>query len=718
MALETTADTSMLKKFNPGNLPPAGSEWCGRYFNKLWEDARKEKIGRLLMHQRFIELHAAYRGKKQRKKYPRVGANFLFKMIESYSATLTEKVPISDISADDADDPRIVKAMAHECEEWWKSSNSVNYKDNKQTLLHASTQNMGIYGTTIEKGFWDLDKDDVGIDLKDCFNIFPCPGHTMCDTNLPYMCDVDFLEEWEIRNKFGVPEDIEIPSDADEQLAGTVRETTRGGSEETPRTRNYPANYADTSQSPISESLKTKTMVVEIWVRDKSVTRTPITQPVIAQDDQGREFQTADTEVVGENAEPNYIDGIRKVTICPALLNNTKIKGMLDDSPNPNINWNLLDERVATLVTRGIPQPVVDQATGQPVVGANGSPAIQFVKIPEEEARKWVLERAKTCYPLWGQFPYSVTPSRVDTSQWWGFSILEQLEEQQGRAEQMLTKYFTALEQAMFPIFNNIQGSGVENSEITNDPGLIIRSTVATAPYMGYIRKEPPPREYLEAVEFIMRLMDIIGMHPDVSEGRRPTGISAAAAIIALQDKASTLFAPQVRQIDHIVNNRGRFYLHFKMNFDTSPRQVKVDDEFIPFRGVDVFSNFKYNVESGSSAPITKAGRRQQFVELFKLRAMDVKSLLENLEIPNTNLIMERLAEQNSVMGALKVLVQAGLPQEVIPQIIMLIQGDQRGPKPTGGTTIPTVEDKAAPAGGYSEGINAAKQGMVELKEG
>jgi len=718
MAIETTAETSLLKKFNPGNLPPAGSEWCGKYFNKLWEDARKEKIGRLLMHQRFIELHAAYRGKKQRKKYPRVGANFLFKMIESYSATLTEKVPISDISADDADDPRIVKAMAHECEEWWKASNSVNFKDNKQTLLHASVQNMGIYGTTIEKGFWDIKKDDVGVDLKDAFNIFPAPGYVMCDTDLPYMCDVDFLEEWEIRNKFGVPDEIEIPSDASEQLAGTIRETTRGGRDQMVHTRNYPSNYADTTQSPVAESLQDKTLVVEIWVRDNSVTEEPIIENVPILDDLGRDTGYTEDFDTGEvRTIPNYIDGIRKVTICPALLNNPKVRGMLDDIPNPNINWELLEVRANMLTARGIPQPAVDQA-GNPVVGPDGTPQMQFIQIPEEQAREMIYERARICYPLWGQFPYTVTPSRVDSSQWWGFSIIEQLEEQQGKAEQMLTKYFTALERAMFPIFINPQGSGVEDSEITNDPGLVLRPIASMANSLGYVEAPQPPREYLDAIEFLMRLMDIIGMHPDVSEGRRPTGISAAAAIIALQDKASTLFAPQVRQIDHIVNNRGRFYLHFKMNFDTTPRQVKIDDEFIPFRGVDVFSNFKYNVESGSSAPITKAGRRQQFVELFKLNAMDVQSLLENLEIPNVSLIMERLAEQNSVMGALKVLVQAGLPQEVIPQIMMLIQGDQNKPNPQGGTTMPTAEDKAAPAGGYSEGINAAKQGMAELREG
>ena len=39
----------------------------------------------------------------------------------------------------------------------------------------------------------------------------------------------------------------------------------------------------------------------------------------------------------------------------------------------------------------------------------------------------------------------------------------------------------------------------------------------------------------------------------------------------------------------------------------------------------------------------------------------------------------------------------------------------QYGVKNVGGTTMKTAEDKA---GGYSEGINAAKQGMSEIGEG
>ena len=710
--METTAETSLLKDFNLSKLPEAGSQHVGKFFNALWEEARKEKISRLGMHQRFIDLQAAYRGKKRRRSYPRVGANFLFKIIESYCATLTEKVPIADISADDADNPEMVKAFSHESDEWWRDSE-------QQTSLHASTLNMQIYGTTLEKGVLNAKTGEPEVILMDPFNGFPCPGYRMCNLQIPYFCDIDFLEDWEIRAIFGIPDTITIPADGDEQLAGTIREITRGGREESETGRHYPTNYAPVQEQTVSESLKNKTMVVEIWIRDGSIKEEPIMAPgEQPTDDLGRPFGEPEQIDTGEiNSYPIYPDGIRKVVICPALLQNMETKGVLDDSPNPNINWELLTKRMEDLVNSGVPQPVIDQA-GQPVVDpATGQPAIQMVPVPPEEATQIIFERARTSFPLWGEFPYSAIPSRVDTTQWWGFSTLEQLEELQGKAELMLTKYLTALEHQMFPILILPNGCGVAKSEITNDVGLVIEPTIAASQHIRYVERPTPPSEYLAALQFIMMDMDIIAMSPEVTEGRRPKGISAASAIIALQDKASTLFSPQIRQIDKLIRNRGRFYIHFKMNFDTTRKQVKVDDQFINFRGIDVFANFKFNVESGSSAPITKAGRRQQYIELRKMGDMDRQSLLDFLDIPQAKLINERLTEEESVPKALELLVMAGLPVETAQQLFGFLMQDQFTPKPQGGTTMKTAEDQPR-AGGYSEGMTQANTQMSELREG
>jgi hypothetical protein len=220
--IETTAEKSVIDKYNPNNLPKAGSEHVGKYFNQCWEKARKEKIGRLGLHKRWLDLHAAVRGKRAPKKYPRVGVNHLFKIIEAYCATLTEKVPIAEFVLDNADDEILAKCLDNESQDWWNNTE-------QQGLLFASTKNMQLYGTTCEKGVYNPETGEPEILLRDNFNIFPAPGFLMCDLNIPYLCDIDMLYPWEIRSKYGIPEDVVIPSDAEDQLVGSVRETTKGG---------------------------------------------------------------------------------------------------------------------------------------------------------------------------------------------------------------------------------------------------------------------------------------------------------------------------------------------------------------------------------------------------------------------------------------------------------------------------------------------------------
>ena len=81
------------------------------------------------------------------------------------------------------------------------------------------------------------------------------------------------------------------------------------------------------------------------------------------------------------------------------------------------------------------------------------------------------------------------------------------------------------------------------------------------------------------------------------------------------------------------------------------------------------------------------------------------------LEVPNAKVIVERLLEQNSVPGALQILIKAGMPVEWALHISQAVMGDQFAIQPSGGTTMPTR------AGGYSESMASAKGQMAELRE-
>jgi len=706
MKTETTGERQLFEKWNFGNLPPEGHKDVGRFFNMCWEDARREKIDRLQLHQRMLDLHALWRGQRGKRKgsYPKFGMNYLFKTIRGHCAILTEKQPQFEISCEDAPD-EVKQAISESIKIWWNDRE-------QQNSLFASVQNMSVYGTTIEKGVLNAKTGDAEIVLKDAFCFFPAPGGTMCNMEkLPYCCDIDFMDTWEVSAKFNVDKKITIPSDADEQLYGKDRETVRGGKDDHKwRGGNLPSNYSEIEGKDFSEDGK-KTLVVEVWARDYSTKTEPIYEE---QEVEGVDPETGETiplvekVKVGTRKLPKYPGGIRKVVICPALMD-AECKGVLDDTRNPNINWGLYDYRISQLVEYGTQEPAVDESGNQIIDPATNAPAMQTVEIDEDTARDTITEQFAKMF-LWNNFPFSAIPFYFDTSQWWGFAAIEVLEEVQGKAEGLLTKYLAYLDRAMFPILILPKECGVKKSQITNELGLVIEPTLASSTAIRYVQVPQAPKELLEMVMFLLQQEDILSGSPEVTEGRRPTGVSAATAIIALQDKAATVFQPLIRQIDHLIRNRGRMYMSFLMNFGTKEVPIEIDDGVYGLCGTSLEGEFSMTVESGSSAPITKAGRRQQYIELYGMQAMDLETLLTRLEIPDAQTIIERLTEQNSLPGAIDILIQAGMPEEEAKQLYqMLMQGQ-------GGTGRAGVEKKPERAGGYSEGLNQAKDTMGELK--
>lgn len=671
--VETSGQTEVLSKFNLNNLPLAGTEWVGKFFNRLWEEARDEKIDRLQLHTRFMELHDKFRGRRRKNAlYPIVGANYIFKTVQGFCAMLTEKDPMAEFRTDDDVPEQQIKALNKDTEKWWQS-------EDLQKTLYGSVQNMQVYGTTIEKYIFDTIHNTSRIILRDPFNFFPAPGYTMCTMRMPYCCDAYFLHTWDIRQEFEVPEEINIPADADEQLFGRERETTRGGLKTKPGStvHNLPKNYATVSSGDAKgKGLQNQTLVVEVWVFDRSIEDVPVMGEVQATfddgspafDDQGRPVTMVGQ--VGTRQRPRYPGGIRKVTICPALME-TWNKGVLDDDRNPNVNWKLVEIRKEQLLAMGLPVPAVDETTGQPIVDpATGQQAMQAMPVDEKTAEQISLDTVSKTW-LFSNFPFSAVSSLLDTTQWWGFSIIEQIEELTGKAESILTKYFAYLDRLMFPILINPQGSGVDNKAITNAPGLIIRPTVEAAPGFGYINPPTPPQGLLDLLQFVLYQIDVLSQTPEVTEGRKPKGVSAASAIIALQDKAATLFGPQRKAVDSIIVNRGRAHGSFVQNFGTKEKPIKVDKEFVQFLGINLQGAFDFYVESGSTAPITKTGRRQQYIELFRIGALGLMPMLEMLEIPSK--AIEQTIEEKSVPGALNMLIQAGLPPEIAQEVYQMV---------------------------------------------
>ena len=655
------------EKYTIANPPPAGHDAVGDFFWGLFLEAKHEKIERLQLHQRWTDLHALWRGKKKIAKYPYIGANYVFKTVHGHCAALTQSAPQFDVSSKDVEDEEAQKTatiLQREAEDWWQTKEI-------QDLLFSHAQDMQVYGTAILKGRWDFEQDDAAVDLVDLYSFFPAPGYRRCKVQeLPYCCEVAFMPVWRVREKWGVDESIAIEADAEAQLLGKEREEVHGWRAKLESALGRtPSNFATISNiAGALNPLKQEAMVVEVWFKDKSVSQCKTVQtamepaldeagnPIV--DDMGRPIMNeVQTEEV--TCEPVYPDGIRKITLC----NGGKL--ILDDSQNPNINWEL----------------VVQMTTEAVKAGANS---------PEGAVEEAIEIHSKS--HLWGKYPYIAAPSLVDNTQWWGFAIIEQLSGLQGKSEALLTKIHAYFDRLMFPILVNPRGSGVKKSDFTNAPGLIIEPNLTHAPAIGYVNPPPPPQGIFDLLDFTISTIDVVSLSPEVMQGRRPKGISAASAIIALQDKASMVAQPQVRQIDKTIREMGRMVISLKQQFGTKPKKIIIDDETIEYRGIDLQGAFEMEVESGSSAPITKAGRRNMYLELFKMGACDLETVLKNLEVPNYKQIVEKITEQTTLPGAIKVLIQAGLPEDYGLRLLQILSQPQRG-----ANAVPVEEQMPSP---------------------
>ncbi len=164
----------------------------------------------------------------------------------------------------------------------------------------------------------------------------------------------------------------------------------------------------------------------------------------------------------------------------------------------------------------------------------------------------------------------------------------------------------------------------------------------------------------------------------------------AASAIVALQERNQVLMQAKTSAIDGLVENRSRWAIGLWQNHGTADDSVDVAGESVRFVGTDyVGRKFNFTVESGSTTPRTSLQNQELAFELFKLKAVDQKAILEVLNFPNWKEILQRTAG-DQLGQALQILVGAGLPDEVAAQIknnLTQQQLQQDRPEPNTQTT-------------------------------
>jgi hypothetical protein len=626
--------------WNLNNIPPIGNPDVAEFGLQLFEISRLEKE-RLNKPKEMLDNYALYRGRQAQGTSSRKGfspnqqnlvpINLYFANIERTVSNITARIPTGEVVDLDGTQDNIENVLSIQLKKWWKNSD-------QQIKTRKSARQMEIYGITIEKPVRNTATNQPDILITDPFSFFPAPGNwENISIEAPYICFVylDFVSA--IESQFKV---TDVAPDESYDLLGQKREEFKGGHSGQQRSiGNYETPVTITPSNDGSDKKVQRGIIIEIWVRDAREITEKILQPKM---DEETGTQTVDgygvpqfeSVTVQRRACP---DGIRKITITKSKDPNVKCGWLVvDDCPNPNINYVHIKQ------------------------GA----------------------KVSNTYP-WGKLPVYIANSYSDGASIWGFAAAEQVGDLIVKINTIVTKLINYVINVMAPPLIIQQHCGITREMIESSLAKVGRLILMPSTPNARIEFMPIPNlpeTFFRVLDLLIKLFDRVYQIEDADRGVAPTGVIAASAIVALQERNQVLMQSKTSAIDRITEEKSRWAIGIWQNFGTEEDTVSVNGEQMTFRLTDfVGRKFNFTVESGSTTPRTSLQLEETAKWLYGVKAIGQRGLLETLNWPNWKEEVERTAE-SQLDQALQLLIDAGLPTEVAIQLKQQLMEPQGGP--------------------------------------
>jgi len=613
--------------------PPLGDERLGPWLWQHFETARRRKAA-LNVTERWLRNHELYRGRhwRNRGKYALMPLNLIFNAVKLTVANLTDQDPRANVMCHEQGGEEQAQTMDKANRYWWRTNDG-------RTKLKQAVQKSETYGSVIGKMFFNPDIDeplgDADFQIVDPLAFFPWPGKT--DINdMPCVFEAYVMELSEIRRRWpdGGPK---VSADPEMTELGGSRERVQGGLDVDAdvTTSNVGSDYAVIEDQDDTDMGTRRALVIEAWFRDYSTRTVKVdtgrTQPRL----NGEGLFVIDPlsgqivqEPVYENQEIDaYPGNVRRVI----MANNGRV--ILDDRGNPSINPEL----------------------------------------PGELASQTFL---------WNQYPYRKLDSNSDDFGFWGFSMIEQVEPLVMEINKKISQIVAHIDRTALPTLINPSNSGVPYGHVTNKPGQQWNPTNAnTGMGIRYLDMPNLPSDFYKVIEMLLDLFDVItGIH-EVSEGKKPGGVTAFRAIVALQEKAQTVFREKIHNLETFIEWVGRAYIGLVQNWYQVTRQITLSGQPEPekavFRGVDLQGKYEYEIVAGSTLPVNREYRRQEAVELGARGLIDQQAVLEALDFPNRDEVVHRMQAGPIGMTLEKIAALAeahGVPRDFVQNILGLAQ--------------------------------------------
>jgi len=336
------------------------------------------------------------------------------------------------------------------------------------------------------------------------------------------------------------------------------------------------------------------------------------------------------------------------------------------------INTNLLKqkfpEKKEMITSEGIDTAY---SGGKQIEGGTPSKTLVFVafvkdySLDEEDKPKYkngrmvtytkscILDDKKNPYDD-GKFPFVMYTAIDDGFSIWGEGVVKQLIPLQEAVNDLNNQVIDNAKMTANMQWIIDKNAGIEKGKLTNRPGLIIRKNPGTE-----VRRDAPPPMPSYVGDKIMELKrdmeTISGIH-DVTQGRRPAGITAAAAIEKLQEAGQGRIRLMVKRFERFISELGQMEYSRMKQFWVTPRMIKATENAF---GVSFFEISKEDMTNeipnifiygGATMPYDKGTRLQQYIQLAQTQAEDGKpmvdreALLDAMEIKDRYKILARMA--------------------------------------------------------------------------
>lgn len=286
-----------------------------------------------------------------------------------------------------------------------------------------------------------------------------------------------------------------------------------------------------------------------------------------------------------------------------------------------------------------------------------------------------------------GRFPFMKYVNYMLPREFFGVSEVEQLESPQRVFNKILNAAIEIMNLMGNPIWVISTDSGIDPNKLINRTGLVVEKEPGSE-----VRREHGVELNSTIFPLLDRLeswFDKIGGNQEVSRGQAPASITASSAIEQLMDAARTRIKQKQRNLDAMVRDMGRQYVDIVLENYTQSRVFRVTNDqsgtkYFKFR-VDkvlvdgktqlvgkirnyiqndgesiamsdeeqeffISGRFDVKVNTGTSLPFAVADKENKSFSLFDRGIIDEEEVLNNIEYPNKEKVIQKLMERKAAM--------------------------------------------------------------------